>query len=364
MKAANRMKNVSVMSQRGLTLVEMMVAIVISLILTAGVIQIFLGNKQTYNFHEALSRNQEGGRYAMEVLSRDIRMAGFTGCPVTDRVANTLNNADTSWWANFAANQFRGYDGTDNTFPARSFGTAPGDRVSGTDAFVMIGGGETAYTIVQHQVTSAQFKLNQLHNMQNGSIAMACDANQVSIMQLTNVNASNVTMVHNTGAGSGNPGNCTKGLGFPTVCTTNGTPYQYGPDASFVEFIPRAYYVGVSSTGQGRSLWRVRTTVNAATSSTVLSAEELVEGLEDMHLLYGVDTTGNGRVNSYVNAASVTDWQSVLSVRLSLLMVSGQGNVTGGVAQSVVFRDADLTSADRRLRNVFTTTVGIRNRLP
>lgn len=349
--------------QQGLTLVEMMVAILLSLILSAGVIQIYLGNKQTYSFHEAMSRNQENGRYTMEVLSRDLRMAGFTGCPPTDRIANTLNNSGTNWWTDFTGHMFVGYAGDDNSFPAKAFGTSPGDRIEGTDAFLMASGGETAYTIVSHNESSAQFKLNKLHNIQDGAIAMVCDANQVSIMQLTNVNSSNVTMVHNTGSGSGNPGNCSKGLGYPTLCTTNGTPYQYGPDASFVEYVPKAYYIGVSSSGAGRSLWRVRMVIDDSTSTAGMEAEELADGVEDMYLLYGVDTSGNGKVNNYVGASAVADWSSVLSARLELLTVSGQGNVTAGADQTVVFRNTNLSSGDDLLRSVFTTTVGLRNRL-
>ena len=86
------MKNSLKIRQYGLTLVELMVAILLSMLLAAGIIQIYLGNKQTYTFQEAMSRNQENGRYAIEILSRDLRMAGFTGCQVTDRIANTLNN--------------------------------------------------------------------------------------------------------------------------------------------------------------------------------------------------------------------------------------------------------------------------------
>ena len=159
-------------TQQGLTLVEMMVAILLSLILTAGVIQSYLGNKQTYGFQEAMSRNQENGRYGIEVLSRDLRMAGFTGCPPTDRIANTLSNSGTDWWTDFAGFMFVGYAGTDGGFPARAFGTGPGERVAGTDAFLLATGGDTTYTIVSHQETSAQYKLNQLHNMQDGAIAM------------------------------------------------------------------------------------------------------------------------------------------------------------------------------------------------
>lgn len=67
--------------QKGLTLIEIMVAITISLALLAGVIQIVIGNKATYRTLDSLSRLQENGRAATEILLRDIRMAGF---PRTD----------------------------------------------------------------------------------------------------------------------------------------------------------------------------------------------------------------------------------------------------------------------------------------
>ena len=80
----------TVLHQRGFSLVEIMVALVLSLFLVAGVIHLFLGTSQTSRFHEALSRIQENGRFATEILSRDIRMTGFTGCPPTNPVVNVL----------------------------------------------------------------------------------------------------------------------------------------------------------------------------------------------------------------------------------------------------------------------------------
>ena len=67
----------SLRHQQGLTLVEILVALVISLFLTAGVIQLFIGTKQTYRFHDALSRLQENGRFALDRMAWDIRMANF-----------------------------------------------------------------------------------------------------------------------------------------------------------------------------------------------------------------------------------------------------------------------------------------------
>ena len=63
--------------QRGLTLIEIMVALLIGSFLLAGVIQIFIVNKQTYRVQENLSRMQENGRFAMDYLNRYIRLAGY-----------------------------------------------------------------------------------------------------------------------------------------------------------------------------------------------------------------------------------------------------------------------------------------------
>ena len=65
--------------QRGLTLIEIMVALLIGSFLLAGVIQIFIVNKQTYRAQENLSRLQEDGRFALDLLNRYLRLAGYTG---------------------------------------------------------------------------------------------------------------------------------------------------------------------------------------------------------------------------------------------------------------------------------------------
>ena len=69
--------------QRGFSMVEILVALLLSLILTTGIIQLFIGSKQTYRFHDALSRLQENGRFAIESMAADIRMAGYPNNPST-----------------------------------------------------------------------------------------------------------------------------------------------------------------------------------------------------------------------------------------------------------------------------------------
>lgn len=66
--------------QRGLTLVELMIGILLSLLILTAVVYVFAGSRASYRHQESLSAVQESGRIALEVLGRDIRMAGNPGC--------------------------------------------------------------------------------------------------------------------------------------------------------------------------------------------------------------------------------------------------------------------------------------------
>src|SRR5690606_30860013 len=66
--------------ERGISLVELLIAMALGLMLSLGVIQVFDSHRVSYRTQEALSQVQESARVAMAVLSRDIRLAGFWGC--------------------------------------------------------------------------------------------------------------------------------------------------------------------------------------------------------------------------------------------------------------------------------------------
>jgi type IV pilus assembly protein PilW len=100
------------------------------------------------------------------------------------------------------------------------------------------------------------------------------------------------------------------------------------------------------------------------------NAEELVEGVEDMQILYG-ENTNNDASNSadrFVPADQVSDWDNVVSVRVSLLVQSiednlvpdGQAYTFNGVVYDGTGGNGALP-ADGRLRRVFTATINLRN---
>ncbi len=95
---------------------------------------------------------------------------------------------------------------------------------------------------------------------------------------------------------------------------------------------------------------------------------ELVEGIENMQIRYGVaaNSSKSSPITSYATAAGVADWDSVKSVRIALLVRTlNEINGLDSDTSTYSVNGVDVVApSDRRLRHVFTTTIGIRNRLP
>ncbi len=96
----------------GFSLVELMVAMVISLMLGAAAVSVFLSNKRIYSATEGMGRIQESARIAFELMSRDIREAGGNPCDVRMELVNVLSDA-TNWWATYDAG-ISGFDEGDH----------------------------------------------------------------------------------------------------------------------------------------------------------------------------------------------------------------------------------------------------------
>jgi type IV pilus assembly protein PilW len=297
--------------QRGLTLVELMIAITLGLIVLASVIGVLLANRESYRTSEALSRMQENARFTFEVLGRSIRAAGGSPCGAT-KVANVLNNQSTTWWANWGNNAVRGFEGgnaTHNSQFPQPVGSSVAQRVAGTDALILMSAAlDEGVVITDHNPPSAQFKVNTTqHGLADGDIVMACDNDHAAIFQVTNVQ-NNATIVHNTGAGS--PGNCSKGLGYPTVCSTNGNSYPFADGGFLAKLSAEAWYIGNNSRG-GRSLYRIY--LGKSGNNPTTTPEEVVPDVRDMQLAYLASGASN-----YELATSITDWGKVVAVRLEI----------------------------------------------
>jgi type IV pilus assembly protein PilW len=357
----------------GLGLVEVLVGMALGLFLMAGLGQVYLANKQSYNTAEGLSRMQESLRFAAEMIAQDVRMAGFMPCRETDNIANVLNSGTTTWWADFFNRGISGYDGdhTDDDTGADDHGRAGipidgtfDDHVAGTDIVTILRGGESSYNIVTHNAPSATFDLDRLHDLVDGDIVMVCDLTHSAVLQLSQAQPTNVNLVHNTGTAT--PGNCTKSLGHPVVCSPIGNAYTFGPDSHLVRFSPRAYFIGTNNSN-GRSLYRATLAVDGSAVAS-MEVNELVEGIENMQILYGIDTTDSGYADRYVRADEVLDttatWKEVVSVRIGLLAQTPREIAINNDSDSYTLAGTSVNPdvTDRKQRYQYNTTIKIRNR--
>ena len=65
------------MKEKGFTLTEMLIAIVLGMVLVAGALSVYLGAKQGYRMGQGMTLMQATGRAALAFLSRELSMAGF-----------------------------------------------------------------------------------------------------------------------------------------------------------------------------------------------------------------------------------------------------------------------------------------------
>lgn len=68
--------------QHGLSLVELMIAITLGLIILFAVIAVYTGSRQSFRMQEENARLQESGRFALEIVGRSARQAGFWNMPI------------------------------------------------------------------------------------------------------------------------------------------------------------------------------------------------------------------------------------------------------------------------------------------
>lgn len=354
-------------SHAGFSLVELMVALALGMLLTVALGYVFLGSKQTLRAMDASSRIQENARNVFETMSYDIRMAGFSGCAHATQ-ANVLNNAG-NWNTNFFDAPLLGYEEGKSTFPTE----IAGNVLRGDVLTVMRADNLNEYRVASHVPAAAQIDLTSNHDIKQGEILVVTDCSHAAVFQMTNVNTNNTisTVVHSTGISL--PGNCTKGLGAPVDCSNPlGTSYTFPAGSRILRLSSVAYHLRLNVQGEP-ALYRLRLSQSAGAASWV--AEEMAEGVENMQLTYGVDTsaTVDGAVDAYVTADQVASvvpgasleekWRRVLSVRVSLLMISQNGENITTKPQRYTFNGVTTTPTDQRLRKVLDYTIAVRNRL-
>lgn len=364
--------------QLGVTLVELMVSLLLGLLVTGGVIQIFLSNRATYAFNEGLARVQENGRSAIDALAYNVRMVGFFGCLSTDiTVHNNLNSATT-----LPFNFEQGVTGFEavNTEPGKTITATSSNPANSSDASkwspalptdlvnnVIPGSDVLVIRNVSPSSNGLQSPFASATNVnafgaassyQVGDIAIVSDCQKASIFQITGVTdttSGGIASLQLAHAGSGTPGN---------ALASWGTDQEYAAGAQLMRGETWIYYVGARADGVP-ALFQQRLQSTSASTTAAMVAEELVEHVETMQITYGVDNGLDGSIDSYETADDVADWGEVVSVRVGLLMRSPEEYGTEFDDATYLVNETTFDPVDdRRVRQVFTTTIAIRNRLP
>lgn len=270
--------------QAGLSIVELLVALVISMLLMTGVVQVFLASKQTYASNEAASRLQENGRFALEFIAQSARHAGYVEAAniTVDPLPRPIippsvgNNCDAGLCSTqgTAANQ-NASDSVSFSFQPRVLEGARRDCLGKTS-------GISANDIIINNFYIAYEGA--------GNASLACASRNVS--QNTNISI------------------------------------KPGPE-------PEQSH----------------------------EANILVEGIDALQVQYGIATTGN--VSRYVSAdrLSEQDWNNVVAVRIAVLAnsIDRVSPPPPAERQYVLLDAAPLSFTDGKARQVFTSTIKLRN---
>lgn len=385
-------------NSQGLSLIELMIAMLIGTILMLGLLQVFSASRASYQLSEGLSRTQENGRFAIDYLQRDIRMAGHFGC-VNDQAhaqqspsgLDTTFGADAEEGLQFAVS-IRGYEAT---------GTAPGatgvaiseNPTAGSTAFTPVLPAEIADATDNRIAGSDIIALRYFAPEgvpitaiagSGGAPTFSFDAARWDVLRsgVDNPGLFGVADCMNATVFEAGEGSTTGMIVMDDDAPENETPFSKvftAGQAMLYRAESVVYYIGLNDDANPRpALYRVRfrTTPGGELES---DQQELVEGVENLQLLYGQDRELNAanpptgyvdRVGTAttVNAVTPADnsWRRVGLVQVGLLTASdsraASAQAEAAVSPSSLGVGFTLPD-DGRYRTVYQSTVALRNRL-
>jgi len=337
-------RSIGLQQQRGVGLVEIMISLVLGLLVSGAIVQIYLTTKRQNDMQTSLTGRQESGRFAAQIIQRDAQMAGYRGCLRDVNVTSVVNTLNTP--TDFLYRYDRHVEGFE------SGAGLPGsitNVVADTDVLTLRTvddpgifttatlANASADPVTVVDLNPAPFAVND--------IALITDCGGAAIFQVTGFNAATGTIVHNTGGTV--PGNSTKNLNR-----------RFGAGSQVFAIRTTSYYIRNSANGTGPALWR--------RSGGIAPPQELAEGVENMQLLFGLDTDANQTADEYRTADNIpaNQWRNVVSVQVALLVSGVADRVAEPDPRTFALLGEDVGPfADGRLRRVVTFTVALRNRV-
>ena len=389
---------------RGLSLIELMVALTISCFLLLGITQVFVAGKTSYQLQSALSRMQESARFTLVDVQRSARMAGYMGAGSDLTRIESGNNFPNHLVEKGVAPAFpyrferpiEVFDAKDTGDGAQPTpGTAgnwtpslPADLAAvrplkGSDILVLRSFSEESVPLAGFNpltgtLLAANSKFPNGREFMAGGIYAVGNHRYADVFQAIGVAGTSLAAPY---TGGGTPGNRYQydAVNSPGLTWEGNREAQYGFragerwwNAELHRAVYVAYYVGLGSNGLP-ALMKQQLGENGSVRN-----DELIEGIESLQMLVSVNTSvpADDAPESYQTAAQLvgttTDpaaldqlWRQVRSLQAGLLARCEEQFSTPrpNSATYTVLDQQMRRPDDRRLRGVYQTTVSLRNRV-
>ncbi len=275
--------------ESGFTVVEMMISVTISLLLLIGLVELMVGNKQSFNTREEMGVLQGGARHALSVLGRDLEMVGHWG-GIDSGIENLATGTVTGVggcdeaWALDVDTPIRGYEGAAD--------------ITGVDGLPSNCVAASHY-VPQSDLVVVRFAQGD-HWVPSALVTSPPYDGRIFFRSVAGVGGALFL-----GADD-----------IPTDLPDQDGAYNY-PYVVALYYLRPCRVVTAAGCSDG-----VPTLVRLTLSDTSLVEEAVVEGVEQLQFSYGVDSDRDGAVEGYVDASAVKDWQDVISVRFGLIVRS------------------------------------------
>ena len=360
--------------QFGFSLVELMVAITLGLLLTGAVISVFIGSRTAYQATAGVGDMADSGRFALNLIGESVRSAGNIACNSAMTATSEPTGFVPGFINGYAQNGvpgqggIAGFESNGTTPPAAivlpanpAVGAAnnwtpnldpgmtgaipagqPGQPVQGSDVLVVrssVARVAPVYTTLDVAPGAATLTVTPLPVAINGGgYAAVSDCTKSVIFQL---------------AGG-------VGLGATAVNLTAGLPgVGFSAGAVVAPLTTTVYYIGTGSDGDA-SLFRLEQ-VNGG-PAFVPQPEELVPDVENMQVLYGVDSNPPTQTAAAYVTADQVGALNVVSIQVALLVASPPATKLVPVPPAFNLLGTAVTvPGDNRSRQVFYATINVRD---
>jgi len=322
------MKVTSHKPQIGFTVVELMIALTLSMLLSVAIVTVFVNNSYSFNQDENLARMQDDARHALREIAFDLRMAGH--------YAELHIPAAVAFDGALAIGADCGPAG-DVNWMYRTVDAGTGDSLS--------------ITAIDNATNAAATAAHSC--FLGGELLEGTDV--VSIKRVAGAEATALAADDVYLRTNGTVGFLFNGPAPPAP------PFVVNPPSADWTYRPSIYYVRQFANAPGDGIPTLcRKSLRGAGPS--MTTECIATGIEDLQIEYGIDTTEDGHPNVYMTNPTLNEIQNVVAARIFLLARTTEIDTRYVNNKTYSLSNApDLIPGDSFHRRVFSTSVSIQN---